>query len=190
VEIPGLRQAPIPRLVHVKQTFPSEHLSDVTAEMRRALEGLWPPGSPGATALNGKRIGISVGSRGITDIDRITKVAVDFLLAAGCQPFIFPAMGSHGGGTAEGQTAMIASYGVTPEKMGCPIEADMETSVLGVFDGVEVHCARVAFESDGILLLNRVKPHTDVSVVVTIGLARLLFGFLAYLSYFLYFHSK
>ena len=180
-EIPGLRQAEIPKVVHVRQTFPSEHLADVPAATAEALAQLWPQPGP----LQGKSIGITVGSRGITAIDSITKAAVTFLRAAGAKPFIFPAMGSHGGGSAEGQTAMIAGYGVTEEAMGCPIIADMETSVLGVFDGVEVHCgapatcplliclldtdmadahpsAKVAFDCDGILLMNRIKPHTDI----------------------------
>eukprot|EP01052_Picozoa_sp_SAG31_P015679 SAG31_NODE_1014_length_10366_cov_2.357129_9_plen_211_part_00 len=98
-EIPGLRQAEIPKLVHVRQAFPSEHLVDVPASATEALAWLWPE----PASLKGKSIGITVGSRGITTIDVITKAAVDFLLRGGAKPFIFPAMGSHGGGTAEGQ---------------------------------------------------------------------------------------
>ena len=159
--IAGLRQAEIPKMVHVRQTFPRTNVPDLDAAVAAEMNVLFPK-QQRRHLLAGKSIGVTVGSRGITAIDGITKAVVSFLREAGASPFIFPAMGSHGGGTAEGQTEMIAGYGVTEEAMGCPILAEMQTSVHGVFDGVEVHCAKVAYEADGILLLNRVKPHTDI----------------------------
>jgi hypothetical protein len=159
--IEGLRQAEIPNMVHVRQTFRKDHVADLAAAVETEMNTLFPK-QQRRHLLQGKKIGVTVGSRGITAIDGITKTVVSFLREAGASPFIFPAMGSHGGGTADGQTEMIAGYGVTEAAMGCPILADMETSVHGTFDGVEVHCAKVAYEADGILLLNRVKPHTDI----------------------------
>ncbi len=153
-----LRQADIPKLTHVRQHFSDEALADTGAAVIEQMRLLFPD----AESAKGKEIGITAGSRGITDIDLITKAAVDYLKSLGAKPFIFPAMGSHGGGTAEGQTQVVAYYGISEEAMDCPIRADMETSIHGEFNGITVHCAKVAYESDGILLLNRIKPHTDI----------------------------
>ncbi len=131
-------------------------ISDVDAAVRTALDGA------GISFASGARIAVAVGSRGIGSIDRIVKSALEWLSARGARPFIVPAMGSHGGATAEGQTAVLASYGITEETMNAPIRSSMETVALDA-RGLEVDLFmdRHAWESDGVLLVNRVKPHTD-----------------------------
>jgi len=103
-----------------------------------------------------------VGSRGIANFREIVRAVLDALTAAGVQPFILPAMGSHGGATPEGQKRILADYGITEETMGVPIEAAMATREVGrTTDGVRAFSSAVALEADGIVVLNRVKPHTD-----------------------------
>lgn len=123
----------------------------------------------------GARIAVTAGSRGIHDLVTVVRAAVDWLRAAGAEPFVVPAMGSHGGATADGQREMLAGLGVTPESIGCPIEATMETVVLGhLEDGTPVHHDALAAAADGVLLINRVKPHTDFHGPVESGLGKIL----------------
>ncbi|HET6296543.1 MAG TPA: DUF2088 domain-containing protein, partial [Kribbella sp.] len=123
----------------------------------------------------GDRIAVTAGSRGIHDLVVVVRAAVDWLRAAGAEPFVVPAMGSHGGATADGQREMLAGLGVTPESMGCPIEATMETVLVGTLDdGTPVHHDAIAAKADGVLLVNRVKPHTDFHGPVESGLAKIL----------------
>ena len=108
------------------------------------------------------RVAVTVGSRGIANFREIVRAVLDALTAAGVQPFILPAMGSHGGATPEGQKRILADYGITEETMGVPIEAAMATREVGrTADGVRAFSSAVALEADGIVVLNRVKPHTD-----------------------------
>jgi hypothetical protein len=110
----------------------------------------------------GMRIAVGAGSRGISNIATIVTSAVEFLKAAGTKPFLIPAMGSHGGATPEGQIEVLASYGITEASVGVPIVASMETVVLGrTADGMDVIFSAEAKKADGILVINRVKPHTD-----------------------------
>jgi hypothetical protein len=112
--------------------------------------------------LPGAKIAVAVGSRGIAALDRIVKAVVDEATRAGARPFIVPAMGSHGGGCAEGQAGILAEAGITGETMGAPIRSSMEViEVSGDDIGHRVFMDRLAFESDGVILINRIKPHTD-----------------------------
>ena len=104
---------------------------------------------------------LAVGSRGIANIDVIARAAVEHVKALGAKPFIFPAMGSHGGGTAEGQRSVLEHYGITEATMGCPVRATMDVVQLGEALGLPVWLDRYASEADWIGVLNRVKPHTD-----------------------------
>lgn len=123
---------------------------------------------------SGAEIGVTVGSRGITDIARIARAAVAALAAHGARPFVIPAMGSHGGATAAGQRHLLAHYGVTEDQVGAPIRDDMAARSLGVTpEGIEAFIAEVAYRSDGVLLLNRVKPHTDFKGPLESGLAKM-----------------
>jgi hypothetical protein len=160
----------IPRFLNVRQTFDRPRVGDPTAAVRDELEKVFPAHSLAPEA----RIGVTVGSRGIRDVAILVRAAVDFLKDRGARPFILPAMGSHGGASAEGQRQLIAHYGVTEEAMGCPVRAEMETRSLGrTADGIEARIAEVAWESDGILLMNRIKPHTDYKGPIESGLTKI-----------------
>jgi hypothetical protein len=168
--IRGLRpEGVIPQVTPIRRILsdlPTE--PDPYAAAQAALEPLRRQIRPGA------RIAVTAGSRGIHDLTTVVKAAVDWLRSVGAEPFVVPAMGSHGGATAEGQREMLAGLGVTPESMGCPIEATMETVVLGTLpDGTPVHHDAIAAKADGVLLVNRVKPHTDFHGPVESGLAKI-----------------
>ena len=123
----------------------------------------------------GQRVGISVGSRGITNLSLIVAEVVKYVASIGGEPVIIPAMGSHGGATPEGQVNVLAGYGVTAEAMGCPIEPSMETISVGVTKhGVDVHFSRVASELDHIVVVNRIKPHTRLAGRYESGLIKML----------------
>ena len=123
----------------------------------------------------GMRIALGVGSRGITNLKEIVKAALGVLIDAGARPFIVPAMGSHGGATAAGQLEMLAEYGVTPQSMGVPIEASMEVRKIGTaLDGRDVVFSVPALEAEGIVVLNRVKPHTDFRGNLGSGIQKML----------------
>src|SRR6266567_5681799 len=105
-----------PRIFAVRQNFPDHRIADVAGEVRKQLSA-----SPFASRLKpGSRVAIGVGSRGITNIATIVRAVVDYWKSAGMRPFIFPAMGSHGAATAEGQADVLAHYGIIEETMGCP----------------------------------------------------------------------
>jgi Lactate racemase N-terminal domain len=123
----------------------------------------------------GMRIALGVGSRGIANLKEIVKATLGVLIEAGARPFIVPAMGSHGGATAEGQIEVLAGYGVTAESMGVPIEASMEVKKIGsAFDGLDVVVSVPALQADGIVVLNRVKPHTDFRGTLGSGIQKML----------------
>jgi hypothetical protein len=123
----------------------------------------------------GQKIAIAVGSRGIDQLAEVVRTVAAKLQSMGAEPFIVPAMGSHGGATAEGQVKILETYGVTEEKVGAPIRSSMETVSLGsISNGIELHCDRLAFESDGIIVINRIKPHTSFRGEVESGLTKML----------------
>jgi hypothetical protein len=123
----------------------------------------------------GMKIALGVGSRGITNLKEIVKATLGVLIDAGARPFIVPAMGSHGGATAAGQLEMLAEYGITPQSMGVPIEASMEVRKIGTaFDGLDVVLSVPALEADGVVVLNRVKPHTDFRGTLGSGIQKML----------------
>jgi hypothetical protein len=160
-----------PDMTTIRQTFEAPEISDVaaavTAEMARLTAD--PRIKPGA------RIAVTAGSRGIAGIDRILKAVVTSLQSAGAEPFLVPAMGSHGGGRTEGQVAVLESLGITAEKMGAPIRASMDVVEIGRSDfGYPVWMDRHAAEADGILVVNRIKPHTDFDGPVESGLMKML----------------
>ncbi|MBN1442117.1 MAG: DUF2088 domain-containing protein [Planctomycetes bacterium] len=160
----------IPPMFLARQRFDRPRVDDPAAAVAEQLERLLPPSSlrPGAP------IGVTVGSRGIANIAEIARAAVDFLRARGAAPFIIPAMGSHGGARAEGQAQLIAHLGVTEASMGCPIRSSMETRSLGTTpEGIDVRIAEAAWEADGILVMNRIKPHTDYKGEIESGLAKM-----------------
>ena len=153
-----LADVPIPKMFHVKQMFDDEHIEprDIPAVVAAELSK-----EPFRSKLRpGMEIAITAGSRGIANVDIITRAVVDFVRSCGATPFIVPAMGSHGGATAEGQLEVLASYNITPETMGCEIRSSMEAVELGVSDtGLPVYLDKNAYHSDGIIISCRLKPH-------------------------------
>ena len=160
-----------PAMAPVKQYFSSVAEEDVGGSVLQQLH----QSDLNAAIAPGARIAISTGSRGIANIDRIVRTVVDFIKEAGGTPFILPAMGSHGGGTPEGQKEVLAGYGITPESMGAPIEATMEVvEVDQLEDGTPVLVNRLALEADGVVLINRIKPHTSFRGPFESGLMKMM----------------
>jgi hypothetical protein len=160
-----------PRMYLVKQSFPDRRVTDIPATVRRELSqaefarGLKP----------GSRVAIGVGSRGIANIAAIVRAAVDYWKSAGMQPFIFPAMGSHGAATAEGQADVLAHYGIHEATMGCPVLSSLEVVSLGkTAEGIEAFMDRNAYGSDGVMLVGRVKWHTDFAGGIESGLFKMM----------------
>lgn len=146
-------------------------LTHLESEIQQALAGLNLP----SEKLQGRRIAVSVGSRGIANLPEIVRTICDWLKAQGAQPFVFPAMGSHGGATAEGQRQILKDYGITPENLGVEVRSSMATVCLGTApEGFRVYMDRNAWEADGVLVLNRIKPHTDFSGKIESGLLKMM----------------
>jgi hypothetical protein len=165
-------QNPLGNLRLMERVAPSmPGLSDVPGEIQQALAGL----ALNPEKLRGRRIAVSVGSRGIASLPEIVRAVCDWLEAQGALPFVFPAMGSHGGATPEGQREILAEYGVTRENIGVEIRSSMETVSLGhAPEGFQAYMDRNAWESDGIVVLNRIKPHTDFSGRTESGLLKMI----------------
>ncbi len=154
-----LRDVKIPRMFHARQTFPREVIP--REEIAGVVDQQLSQERFASLIKPGMRIAVTAGSRGIRNVDIITKAIVDFVKECGGSPFIFPAMGSHGGATAQGQREILASYHVTEDTMGCPIKATMEVVQVGETpDGMPVYVDRYAYEADAIILCGRVKAHT------------------------------
>jgi len=158
------------RLAPVTVRFPRPVVTDVVAATRDAVAQVLASRS----LPDGAEIGVTVGSRGIANIATIARAVIDGLKAHGHRPFVIPAMGSHGGATATGQRHLLAHYGVTEEQVGAPIRDDMAARSLGVTpEAVEAFIAEVGWHADGVLLLNRVKAHTDFKGPLESGLAKM-----------------
>ncbi len=153
-----LKDVPLPKMFHAEQTFPDRHID--REDIEKAIFDEINRSKMGERILPGKQIAITAGSRGIRNVDEITRSVVAYVRSRGAVPFIVPAMGSHGGATAEGQREMLAGYGITEEKMGCEIRSSMETVLLGYSElGKPVYMDKNAYESDGVILSCRLKPH-------------------------------
>ena len=161
----------LPRMVRVRQVFPDDALRDVEASLREAMRAP----AIAARVRPGMRIAVGVGSRGLAQLPLLARVVTDELRRAGAQPFIVPAMGSHGGATAQGQLGMLEALGVTEAGAGCPIVSSMDTVQLGeLANGLPVLMDRNAMEADGIVVINRVKPHTSFSGPNESGLVKMI----------------
>jgi uncharacterized protein (DUF2237 family) len=161
--------ATLPRQLLVEARIPSRPLADPAAEVTAQLHAM-----PDAH-LHGKRIVIGVGSRGIDRIVDVVHAAVAFVRARGGDPIVIPAMGNHGGATDDGQAEILAGLGVTEETVGATIHPRMTTKQIGVTpSGVPVYVAAEALEADGVILVNRIKPHTDFeSTIIQSGLLKM-----------------
>ena len=161
----------MPNMVTVRQRFRGGSIDDPVAEtaLRIRNSGLTAGVKPGM------RIAVTAGSRGIHRIDAILRAVVDELIHAGAAPFIVPAMGSHGGGTSDGQRKMLESLGITETSMGVPILSDAESILIGeTAAGLPVWCDRNARSADGIVAVNRIKPHTAYHGTVESGLCKMV----------------
>lgn len=161
--------ASFPDLLRVRQRVDAPVERDPAAAVRRELEPLRDRITPGMS------VALTAGSRGITDLATVVRAAGAWLREAGAEPFIVPAMGSHGGATAEGQVGLLASFGVTEGAMGMPLHSSMETVELDRIPGggPPVYMDKNAAAADAVLVLNRIKPHTDFAADVESGLAKL-----------------
>ena len=170
--IQGIEEVELPRMVHVRQRFDDDYISNIESHLKKELKR-----NIDYMNLKGKRIAITVGSRGIPDNALIVKTICSELKRCGANPFIIPAMGSHGGGTVEGNLEILEGYGITEKDMGVPILAGMELTKIGEIDdgaGTPVYCDRYAAEADGIVLYNKVKPHTDFKGEHESGLLKMI----------------
>ena len=161
----------LPKMVRIKQHIEAPVVEDIPAAVRTELDEIEAASLVG----RGDRIAITGGSRGVANIDIVIKATVDYLKELGAKPFVVPAMGSHGGATAEGQRDVLAHYGITEETVGAPIEATMDTVEIGkTADGLPVLLDRNAAEADGIVPLNRIKAHTDFKGSIESGLMKMM----------------
>lgn len=161
----------IPRMVKVRQTFPAPVIDDISGELALELDR-----SGVLEKVNsGMRIAIAVGSRGVAELPTLVAETVKALKSRGADPFIVPAMGSHGGATAEGQQEVLADLGVTESTVGCPIISSMEVTEIGRLpNGLPVYIDRHALGADGIIVINRVKPHTAFRGLCESGLVKMV----------------
>ncbi|WP_203921321.1 DUF362 domain-containing protein [Rugosimonospora africana] len=161
--------APFPSLLPVRQRFEAPAVKDVAAATMAALEPVR------SRVSAGMRVAITVGSRGIADKPAVVRAAGQWLRSTGAEPFAVAAMGSHGGATEAGQLQVLTDLGMTEQSLGMPILATMETVNLGpVPGGPTAHLDRHAHDADAILLVNRVKAHTDFNADIESGLAKIL----------------
>ena len=169
IPLPDGLHADLPRFIKVRQRFNDEQIEDTDAAVAEQFKRF------SDIDLQGKSIAIGVGSRGIRPQPPVVRAVVRELKAAGAAPFIVPTMGSHGGGTAEGQTWILTDYGITEEYTGAPIRASMDVVTVGKLDdGTPIYCDKLAYEADYLIPCNRVKPHTDFRGKHESGLVKML----------------
>src|SRR5690349_20455139 len=162
--------APLPAMYLARQRWEAPQIADVAAEVRQRLadSGLLGKLRPG------QQIAVTAGSRGISSIAVVLRAVVDAVRATGAAPFLVPAMGSHGGATAPGQVALLAELGVTEASVGAPIRATMDVVPLGRLpDGPDLFMDAYAAEADGIIVVNRIKPHSDFHGPIESGLSKM-----------------
>lgn len=159
----------LPRFFRVRQSFPRPVVQDIPSCVAGQLQSIC------STDLTNQSVAITVGSRGIANLPTIVRSCVDYLKSRGARPKLVPAMGSHGGGTADGQLEVLASLGINQTSMGCPIEASMDViEVTRAPEGFPVYFDRIASEADQVLVLNRVKPHTRFAGAIESGLMKMM----------------
>jgi hypothetical protein len=159
------------RMVLVHQNLPDRRVKDIPGEIQKELSA-----AGFASKLKpASRVAIGVGSRGISNLAVIARSVVDYWKGQGMRPVIFPAMGSHGAATAEGQADVLAHYGIHAGSMGCPVISSLDVVSLGrTTEGIEAFMDRGAYESDGVMLVNRVKWHTDFAGKLESGLFKMM----------------
>jgi len=162
---------PLPQMHRVRQVFPRESLGDIEVAVRAEMA------KPEifAKIVPGARVAVAVGSRGIQNLAAIVKTTLECVKVAGGEPFIVSAMGSHGGGTSQGQRQVLEGYGITEEAMGVPVVTNMDVISLGQTDqGLDIYFDKTALDADLIIPINRVKMHTDFVADLQSGLCKML----------------
>ncbi len=161
----------LPRMLEIQQDFPDRSLADVYQAVREEMDAAdWVGRVPA-----GSRIAVGVGSRGIANIDTIVRGVVDSWRDRGVRPFIIPVMGSHGGGTADGQREVLAHYGITEAAMGVPVVSSLDVVPIGETpQGIAVSMDREAWEADGVMLCSRVKWHTGFEGRIESGVHKMM----------------
>lgn len=170
VPVTGIDRVVLPPLITIHQIYDRQQISDPASYLREAL--VRDISNP--DRFRGKRIAVTVGSRGIPDLDKMVHVICDSLKNWGAEPFIVPAMGSHGGATAPGQLELLEGYHITEKTMEVPIRSSMETVQYSTLDGIPLYCDKLAFEADGTVIFNKVKPHTEFRGDHESGLAKMI----------------
>jgi len=169
VKVEGMEQVTIPPMVRIRQKYDPYQIEDLAGHLRLQLEKLPRQG------LQGKRICITAGSRGIPHMALLYRTVCDFLKEQGALPFLIPAMGSHGGATAQGQLEVLERYGITEQTMGVPVLSSMEVVEYDrLSNGSPLYCDKYAAEADGIIIMHKVKPHTDYRGEHESGLAKMI----------------
>jgi len=171
VNISGGLEFQLPNMIKIRQKFSLPKINNVYDEILKDFNDK----KTNSRIKPGMTVAIGCGSRGIANISEATKAVVDFLLKCGAKPFIFPAMGSHGGATADGQVKVLADYGITEDSMGCPIKSSMEVVELSKLDtGMPIYIDKYASEADGIVVISRIKPHTNFRAPIESGIVKML----------------
>ena len=171
VNISGGLEFQLPNMIKIRQKFSLPKINNVYDEILKDFNDK----KTNSRIKPGMTVAIGCGSRGIANISEATKAVVDFLLKCGAKPFIFPAMGSHGGATADGQVKVLADYGITEDSMGCPIKSSMEVVELSKLDtGMPIYIDKHASEADGIVVISRIKPHTNFRAPIESGIVKML----------------
>ena len=168
IPLPGGLTTPLPRMVRATQRFVADKIADVGAHMAAEMRKL------SHVDLRGKSVAVAVGSRGIRSQPPVVIALIDELRKAGAAPFVVPAMGSHGGGTAEGQQKIVEGYSMGEAETGAPIRSSMDVVKVADVGDMPVYCDRNAYEADHIIAVNRVKPHTSFRGPVESGLCKML----------------
>ncbi len=164
----SLTLADLPRMMPVRQAFPRSAPLQLEMTVRGEMARLAPRIKPLA------KIAVGVGSRGISNLLPIVQAVLGELKRFGAEPFVIPAMGSHGGATPEGQREVLGTFGITESNLGVPIYDSLDVRHLGeTSEGIPVYCSTEAMKADGILLINRIKPHTDFFGKIGSGLLKM-----------------
>ena len=172
-----LKDVPLPKMVKIRQTFNADEILDVSAALSAALV----ESGQLAQIRPGMNIAIAAGSRGVAQIATLVRTTVAEVKKLGANPFVVPAMGSHGGATGAGQAEVLAHLGITEEYVGCPIVSSMEVvEISRLPNGMPVYIDKYAYQADGIIVINRIKPHTafrgpnesGLVKMITIGLGK------------------
>ncbi|MCJ8329956.1 MAG: DUF362 domain-containing protein [Lentisphaeria bacterium] len=156
------------QMQRVRMKFPQTPIDDLESHLRTNLENDLP-----ITA--GEKVYLAVGSRGIAQLPIMVRTTVDYIKAAGGHPTIIPAMGSHGGGSSEGQRNLLEGHGISEESMGCPVNADIESECIATLkSGMPLYMAKTVHQADKLVIINRIKPHTDFKGRYASGLMKML----------------